>query len=211
MINTIVSISLKNKLIVLSTLGILTLFGFYSVFNLSVGAVPDITNNQIQVITTSRNLSTQDIEQYITRTVEAEMVNLPGVEEVRSISKFGLSVVTVVFEEEIGMYLPRQLISEKLKTIESKIPNGFGTPEMGPISTGLGEIYQYTLEVKPEYKEFYTVSDLREIQDWVIKKQLSGIPGVIEINTWGGYLKQYEIAFNPNEIKALNISVKVIY
>jgi cobalt-zinc-cadmium resistance protein CzcA len=210
MISKIVSFSIKNKLIVLFFIGILVFFGFYAVSNLSVGAVPDITNNQVQVITTSRNLSTQDIEQFITRPVEAEMVNLPRVKEVRSISKFGLSVVTVVFEDDIGIYLPRQLISEKLKTIAANIPPGFGTPEMGPISTGLGEIYQYTLEVEPEYKDFYTVADLREIQDWVIKKQLSGIPGVIEINTWGGYLKQYEVSFNSNQLKSLNTSVSEI-
>ncbi|MCU0350460.1 MAG: efflux RND transporter permease subunit, partial [Flavobacterium sp.] len=185
MLEKIIALSLRNKLIVLLfTLGIFG-YGIFSVFQISIGAVPDITNNQVQVITTSRNLSTQDIEQYITYPVELEMANLPGVTEIRSISKFGLSVVTIVFEEDMGTYLPRQLIAEKIKTASEKIPQGFGTPEMGPITTGLGEVYQYTLEVKPEFKDRYTITDLRTIQDWVVKRQLSGIKGVVEINTWG--------------------------
>jgi cobalt-zinc-cadmium resistance protein CzcA len=211
MLEKIIAFSLKNKLIVLLfTLGIFG-FGIYSVFQISIGAVPDVTNNQVQVITTSQNLSTQDIEQYITYPVEIEMANLPGVTEIRSTSKFGLSVVTIVFEDNLGTYLPRQLIAEKLKSASEKIPAGFGTPQMGPITTGLGEIYQYTLEVKPEFKNQYTVTDLRTIQDWVVKRQLSGIKGVVEINTWGGYLKQYEIAITPSKLKAMNISTTDVF
>ncbi len=176
-----------------------------------IGAVPDITNNQVQVITTSRNLSTQDVEQFITYPVELEMANLPGVEEIRSVSKFGLSVVTIVFEDNMGTYLPRQLIAEKIKSASEKIPDGFGSPEMGPITTGLGEIYQYILDVKPDYKDQYSTTDLRTIQDWIVKRQLSGIPGVVEVNTWGGYLKQYEVAINPNKLNAMNVSVSEIY
>ncbi|TWI00535.1 cobalt-zinc-cadmium resistance protein CzcA [Flavobacterium tiangeerense] len=211
MLEKIIAFSLKNKLIVLLfTLGIFG-FGLFSVFQISIGAVPDVTNNQVQVITTSRNLSTQDIEQFITYPVEIEMANLPGVKEIRSISKFGLSVVTIVFDENLGTYLPRQLIAEKIKTASEKIPQGFGTPEMGPITTGLGEIYQYTLEVKPEFKDSYSVTDLRTIQDWVVKRQLSGIKGVVEINTWGGFLKQYEIAISPSSLKAMNISTADVF
>ncbi|NRT10703.1 CusA/CzcA family heavy metal efflux RND transporter [Flavobacterium sp. 14A] len=211
MLEKIISFSLKNKLIVLLfTLGIFG-FGVYSIFQISIGAVPDVTNNQVQVITTSGNLSTQDIEQYITYPVEIEMANLPGVVEIRSISKFGLSVVTIVFEDDLGTYLPRQLIAEKIKSASEKIPAGFGTPTMGPITTGLGEIYQYTLEVKPEFKNNYSVTDLRTIQDWVVKRQLSGIKGVVEINTWGGYLKQYEIAINPSQLKAMHIATTDVF
>ena len=211
MLEKIIAFSLKNKLIVLLfTLGIFG-FGLFSIFQISIGAVPDITNNQVQVITTSANLSTQDIEQYITYPVEIEMANLPGVVEIRSISKFGLSVVTIVFNEEIGTYLPRQLIAEKIKSASEKIPAGFGTPEMGPITTGLGEIYQYTLEVTPEFKDHYSVTDLRTIQDWVVKRQLSGIKGVVEINTWGGYLKQYEVAINSASLKAMNINTTDVF
>tara|TARA_R110000868_G_scaffold40008_4_gene138761 strand:- start:6725 stop:11059 length:4335 start_codon:yes stop_codon:yes gene_type:complete len=211
MLEKIIAFSLKNKLIVLLfTLCILG-FGVFSLFQISIGAVPDVTNNQVQVITTSRNLSTQDIEQYITYPVEIEMANLPGVKEIRSISKFGLSVVTIVFEDDLGTYLPRQLIAEKIKSASEKIPAGFGTPEMGPITTGLGEIYQYTLEVQPEFKNNYSVTDLRTIQDWVVKRQLSGIKGVVEINTWGGFLKQYEIAINPSQLKAMNIATTDVF
>jgi len=114
------------------------------------------------------------------------MANLPGVLEIRSVSKFGLSVVTIVFEDNIGTYLPRQLIAEKIKTASANIPEGFGTPEMGPITTGLGEIYQYIIDVKPGYEDRYSSMELRTIQDWIVKRQLSGINGVVEVNSWGG-------------------------
>jgi cobalt-zinc-cadmium resistance protein CzcA len=211
MLEKIIAFSLKNKLIVLLFTLLVLGFGLFSLTQISIGAVPDVTNNQVQVITTSRNLSTQDIEQFITYPVEIEMANLPGVKEIRSISKFGLSVVTIVFEDDLGTYLPRQLIAEKIKSASEKIPQGFGTPEMGPITTGLGEIYQYTLEVKPEFKSQYSVTDLRTLQDWVVKRQLSGIKGVVEINTWGGYLKQYEIAIVPSSLKAMNITTSDVF
>jgi cobalt-zinc-cadmium resistance protein CzcA len=211
MLQKIIAFSLKNKLIVLLFTALVLGFGIFSVFQISIGAVPDVTNNQVQVITTSRNLSTQDIEQFITYPVEIEMANLPGVKEIRSVSKFGLSVVTIVFEDDMGTYLPRQLIAEKIKTASENIPPGFGTPQMGPITTGLGEIYQYTLEVKPAYQDLYDASDLRTIQDWTVKRQLSGIKGVVEINTWGGYLKQYEVAINTSKLKAMNISTAEVF
>jgi len=211
MLEKIIKFSLKNKLIILLFMGFVFGFGIFSISKIPIGAVPDITNNQVQVLTTSRNLSTQDVEQFITYPIELEMANLPGVVEIRSISKFGLSVVTIVFEEDLGTYLPRQLIAEKIKSATEKIPKGFGSPEMGPITTGLGEIYQYILDVKPEYKDKYSTTDLRTIQDWIVKRQLSGIPGVVEINTWGGYLKQYEVAINPQKLNAMNISVSEIY
>lgn len=211
MLDAIIKLSLKNKLIILLFTALLVGFGIFSLTKISIGAVPDITNNQVQVLTTSRNLSTLDVEQFITYPVELEMANLPGVKEIRSTSKFGLSVVTVVFEDDLGTYLPRQLIAEKIKSAEEKIPEGFGSPEMGPITTGLGEIYQYTLDVKPEFKDKYSTSDLRTIQDWIVKRQLTGISGVVEVNTWGGFLKQYEVAINPQKLNAMNISIAEIY
>lgn len=206
MLEKIIRFSLNRKLIILLFTLAIFVYGIYSVFHIPIGAVPDITNNQVQVITTSTNLSTEDIEQFITYPIEMEMANLPRVQEIRSVSKFGLSVVTIVFDESMGTYLPRQLIAEKIKTASEVIPEGFGSPEMGPISTGLGEIYQYVLDVKPEFKDRYSVADLRTIQDWIVKRQLSGIPGVVEINTWGGYLKQYEVAINPSRLKVMNIT-----
>lgn len=211
MLSHIIQFSIKNKLIILLLTLFIIGFGLYSITQIPIGAVPDITNNQVQVITTSKNLSTQDMEQFITYPVELEMANLPGVIEIRSVSKFGLSVVTIVFEDNMGTYLPRQLISEKLKSASEKIPEGFGTPEMGPITTGLGEIYQYILDTKPAYKDTYSAMDLRTIQDWIVKRQLSGIPGVVEVNTWGGYLKQYEVAINTKKLHAMNISTSDIF
>ena len=207
MLEKIIQYSIHHKLIVLLfTAGIIG-FGFYSLSNIPIGAVPDVTNNQVQVITTSRNLATEDVEKFLTYPVELEMANLPGVKEIRSVSKFGLSVVTVVFEDNIGTYLPRQLIAEKIKNAEEKIPTGFGSPFMGPVSTGLGEIYQYIINVDPKYKDSYSLTDIRTIQDWIVKRQLSGIPGVVEVNTWGGYLKQYEVALNPERLRSMNISI----
>ena len=211
MINRIIESSLQNKLIVLLATAAMAGFGFFSLTHIPIGAVPDVTNNQVQVITTSRNLSTLDVERFITYPVELEMANLPGLVEIRSVSKFGLSVVTIVFEDNIGTYLPRQLIEERLKTAAENIPQGFGTPFMGPISTGLGEIYQYILEVDPAYDSIYSITDLRTIQDWVVRRQLSGIPGVVEVNTWGGYLKQYEVAVNPEVLHAMDISIEEVY
>ncbi|HXJ97227.1 MAG TPA: CusA/CzcA family heavy metal efflux RND transporter [Gelidibacter sp.] len=211
MLENIIKFSLRNKLIILLFMGFVIGFGIISLTQIPIGAVPDITNNQVQVITTSRNLSTQDVEQFITYPVELEMANLPGVIEIRSTSKFGLSVVTVVFEDDMGTYLPRQLIAEKINSAAEKIPEGFGVPEMGPITTGLGEIYQYILDVKPGYEDRYSITELRTIQDWIVKRQLSGIPGVVEVNTWGGFLKEYEVAINPQQLKAMNISISEIY
>jgi cobalt-zinc-cadmium resistance protein CzcA len=207
MLERIIGFSIRNKLIViLFTLSVAG-FGLFSITRIPIGAVPDITNNQVQVITTSGNLSTQDVEQFITYPVELEMANLPGVQEIRSVSKFGLSVVTIVFNDEMGTYLPRQLIAEKIKSASDNIPEGFGTPEMGPITTGLGEIYQYILDTRPGYEERYDVMELRTIQDWIVKRQLSGIPGVVEINTWGGFLKQYEVAVNPSVLNAMHVTI----
>ncbi|MCA6074696.1 efflux RND transporter permease subunit [Fulvivirga sedimenti] len=211
MLDSIIRFSLKNKLLIFLMISGILGFGLYAIYNIPIGAVPDVTNNQVQVITTSRSLSTEDIEKYVTYPVELEMANLPGVKEIRSISKFGLSVVTVVFDDDMDTYLPRQLIAEKLKNAESIIPSGFGTPEMGPVTTGLGEIYQYVLDVEPEYKDQYSITDLRTIQDWIVKRQLSGIPGVVEINTWGGYLKQYEVAINPERLRSMNISLLEVF
>ncbi|MFK5854959.1 MAG: CusA/CzcA family heavy metal efflux RND transporter [Bacteroidota bacterium] len=211
MINQIINFSIKNKLIVILFTVTIAAYGIYAITQIPVGAVPDITNNQVQVITTSGNLSTQDVEQFITYPIELEMSNLPGVSEIRSISKFGLSVVTIVFDDNMGTYLPRQLIAEKIKTASANIPEGFGTPEMGPISTGLGEIYQYILDTEEGYEDHYSPMELRTIQDWVVKRQLSGIPGVVEVNTWGGYLKQYEISINPERLKSHDITLIEVY
>jgi cobalt-zinc-cadmium resistance protein CzcA len=211
MLDRIIQWSIANKLIVFIFIAVWIGFGIFSLSNLPIGAVPDVTNNQVQVITTSRNLATEDVEKYLTYPVELEMANLPGVKEIRSVSKFGLSVVTIVFEEDMGTYLPRQLISERLIMAQERIPEGFGTPFMGPISTGLGEIYQYIIDVKPGFEDRYSITDLRTIQDWVVRRQLAGISGVVEINTWGGFLKEYEVAINPERLMGMNINLATVY
>src|SRR5690554_1238866 len=211
MLEKIIHYSIHHKLIVFLFTALLIGFGTYSLTQIPLGPVPDITSNQVQVITTSQNLATEDVEKYLTYPIELEMANLPGVVEIRSISKFGLSVVTIVFEDNMGTYLPRQLISEKIQLAEEKIPANFGTPFMGPVSTGLGEIYQYIIDVKPGYEDTYSITDLRTIQDWVVKRQLSGIKGVVEVNTWGGYLKQYEVAINPERLQAMQVDISSVY
>ena len=134
------------------------------------------------------------------------MANIPGAIEIRSISRYGLSVVTIVFDEEIDVYWARQQVSERLVNISKNLSDKIGSPELMPVTTGLGEIYQYTLDTKPGFKDKYSAMELRSIQDWVVKRQLAGIPGVVEVNTWGGYLKQYEVAINPEKLKSMHIT-----
>lgn len=207
MINQIISFSIKNKLII----GLLTFAiiagGIWSMTKVPLDAVPDITNNQVLVITTAPNLGTEDIEQFVTYQVELAVANLPDVTEIRSVSRFGLSVVTIVFKDEAGTYLPRQLVSEALVEVKEKIPEGFGKPFMAPISTGLGEIYQYTLEVLPGYDSLYTDMELRTVQDWIVKRQMAMLPGVVEVNSFGGRGKQYEVSINPDKLRSMGLTM----
>lgn len=170
MINRIIFFSIKHKFLVVLLLVAIIGGGLYSMSTINIDSTPDITNNQVQVITVSENLSAADIEQFVTYPVELAMSNLPGVEDIRSVSRFGLSVVTIVFKDDFGTYLPRQLVQEKLEEVRTDIPEGFGTPEMGPITTGLGEIYQYTLV--PRDSARYTAQELRTMQDWLVKRRL---------------------------------------
>ena len=211
MINRIIDFSINNKFII----GLLTFAligaGIWSITQVPIDAVPDITNNQVQVITQSPNLGTEDIEQFVTYPVEIAMSNLPNVQEIRSVSRFGLSVVTIVFDDDIGTYLPRQLVAEKLPEVQEQIPAGFGEPAMGPISTGLGEIYQYTLEVDDKMRDKYTATELRTMQDWIVRRQMSMVPGVVEVNAFGGNQKQYEVAVDPNELRAIGITISDVF
>lgn len=211
MIDYIINLSIKNKLVVGLFVIALIGWGIYSFKQIPMDAVPDITNNQVQIITQSPALATQEVEQFITFPIELAMANLPQVVEIRSISRFGISVVTVVFEEDADVYRCRQLISEQLAIAEADIPEAYGTPELGPISTGLGEVYQYVLHTEPEYDSVYSAMDLREINDWIVKRQLAGIPGVIEISGWGGKLKQYEVAVNPDKLKAQHVTMAEVF
>lgn len=208
MIDKIIHYSITHKINIGMMVIAIIAGGIWAMNSINVDSTPDITNNQVQVITVSPNLSTTDIEQYVTYPVEMAMSNLPGVEDLRSISRFGLSVVTVIFKEKMGTYLPRQLVQEKLNEVKDNIPEGFGTPEMGPISTGLGEILQYTLIADTG---MYTAQELRTLQDWTVKRQLNMIPGVVEVNSFGGSVKQYEIAFSPAKLNALHVSINELF
>ena len=211
MINSIISFSIKNKaLIWLLTIGLI-IGGLYSMTKVPLDAVPDITNNQVLVITTAPNLGTEDIEQFVTYQVELAVANLPDVTEIRSVSRFGLSVVTIVFKDEAGTFLPRQLVSEALVEVKERIPEGFGEPFMAPISTGLGEIYQYTLEVLPGYDTVYDDMELRTIQDWIVKRQMAMLPGVVEVNSFGGRGKQFEVAINPDKLRSMGLTISDVF
>ena len=207
MINKIISYSINNKFIIGLLIVGLVGTGIWSMSTIKLGSVPDITNNQVQVITVAPNLGTEDIEQFVTYPVELAMANLPDVIELRSVSRFGLSVVTIVFEDEMGTYLPRQLVQEKLTEVSQEIPEGFGSPFMAPITTGLGEIYQYSLKVEKAYEGQYDAMELRTIQDWIVKRQMALVPGVVEVNAAGGYVKQYEVAINPDRLKSFGITM----
>ena len=211
MIDTIVKFSVRKKLFVAMTAVFLFLGGLYAMMTLPVDAVPDITNNQVQVVTVSPTLAPQEVEQLITIPIETSMSNIMNVTEIRSVSRFGLSLVTVVFKESVPTLEARQLINEQIQTVAGEIPQELGTPEMMPITTGLGEIYQYVLKVDKEHEKDYDAMELRTIQDWIVRRQLSGIPGIVEINSFGGYLKQYEIAIDPEVISALQITIGDVF
>ncbi len=211
MIKAIIAFSVRNKLIILLLVLGLAGAGIYSLSQLPIDAVPDITNNQVQVVTVSGSLAPQEVEQFITYPVEMAMANIPGVVEIRSISRFGLSVVTVVFEDNVPVLDSRQYVREQIGMAEQEIPPGLGKPELMPITTGLGEIYQYVLRVKPGYEQQYGPMELRTIQDWIVKRQLSGIPGIIEISSFGGYLKQYEVALDPLLLQSNDVAISEVF
>lgn len=211
MFRKIVHFSIRKKLFVAITTIILLAGGIYSMLTLPIDAVPDITNNQVQIVTVSPTLAPQEVEQLITFPIEIAMSNIMKVKEIRSVSRFGLSLVTVVFEESVPTLDARQLVNEQIQTVSGEIPTELGTPELMPITTGLGEIYQYVLKVKPGYEDKYDAMKLRTIQDWIVKRQLSGIPGIVEINSFGGYMKQYEVAVDPDALYSLNITIGEVF
>lgn len=211
MLDSIIKFSIKNKLVIGIMTLLLIIWGVWSVTRLSIDAVPDITNNQVQIITVCPTLAGQEVEQLVTFPIEQSIANIPGLEETRSISRFGLSVITVVFKDNVDVYFARQLISQKLKEAEENIPKGIGTPELAPVSTGLGEVYQYIIHPKKGSENKYNAKELRTMQDWIVARQLFGTPGIAEVNSFGGELKQYEVAVNPNRLKAMGVSVPDIF
>lgn len=207
MLNAIIKFSIQNKLIIGLMITGLVIWGSYSVTQLPIDAVPDITNNQVQVLTVAPSQSALDIERYVTFPVEQAMATIPQIEEIRSFCRSGISVVTMVFTDDTDVYWARQQVSERLAEAKKMIPAEIGVPDIAPITTGLGEIYQYTLKVAPGYEKKYSTMDLRTIQDWTVRRQLLGTDGVAEVSSFGGYLKQYEIAINSDKLRSLNLSL----
>ena len=206
MINRLIDFSLDNRLIVLIGWLLVVALGVDSMRKLPIDAVPDVTNIQVQVLTNSPGLAPQEVESFITFPVETAMSGIPRIEQVRSVSKFGLSVVTVVFEEGTDIYWARQLVGERLSEARENIPAGYGEPGMGPISSGLGEIYQF--EVKGEG---YTPMELRDILDWNVNYQLRSVPGVVEVNSFGGELRTYQATLNPRKLRSHGLSVATVF
>lgn len=207
MLNNIIEYSIRNKLIVVLFVIGLILYGGFQVTKLPIDAVPDITNNQVQVITVAPSYGANDIERLITFPIEQANTNIPGLEEIRSFSRFGLSLVTIVFDDKTDIYWARQQVAERLQQVQAEIPTSIGTPELGPISTGLGEIYQYVVRAKEGYEDRYDATDLRTIQDWIVRRQLLNVKGVAEVSSFGGKLKQFEIAVHPNKLQAFQITI----
>lgn len=211
MLNKIIDFSIHNKLIIgLFTIALIV-FGIYEITKLPIDAQPDITDNQVQVITIAPSLGATDIERLVTFPIEQENSNINGIKEIRSFSRFGLSLVTIVFDDKTDIYWARQQVSERLQTVQNEIPAEAGVPELGPISTGLGEIYQYVIRPDKGYEDKYDVTELRTIQDWIVRRQLLGVQGVAEVSSFGGKLKQYEISVNANQLQSFKLTLNDVF
>ena len=211
MLNKIIEFSIKNKLIIaLFTLGLI-IFGIFEVRKLPIDAVPDITDNQVQIITVSPSLGAPDVERFITFPLEQANNNIAGIKQMRSFSRFGLSVITIVFKDEVDLHWARQQVAERLQQVSKDIPTSLGTPSMAPISTGLGEIYQYVVRPKKGYEHRYNAMQLRTIQDWIVRRQLLGTEGVADVASFGGDLKQYEVAVNPSQLKSMGVTMTEVF
>lgn len=211
MLNSIIEFSVRNKLIIGLFTVALIIGGLYEATRLPIDAQPDITNNQVQVITVAPSFGAADIERLVTFPIEQANSNISGIEEIRSFSRFGLSLVTIVFDDDTDVYWARQQVAERLQQLQNVIPEEIGTPELGPISTGLGEIYQYVVRPEKGYEDQYDETELRTIQDWIVRRQLLGVKGVAEVSSFGGKLKQYEIAVDPNRLQAHRLTINDVF
>jgi len=211
MLNAIIRFSIRNKLIIGLLLGAWVIWGVLELRKLPIDALPDITSNQVQVITATPSLAAPEVERLITFPIEQACSNIPGLTEIRSISRFGLSVVTIVFNDETDIYWSRQQVNERLNRVKDEIPREAGIPELAPVTTGLGEIYQYVVRPAKGYEGRYSLESLRTIQDWIIRRQLLGTPGVADVSSFGGMLKQYEVAIRPDRLKSMGLTIKDIF
>ncbi|MBS1580830.1 MAG: CusA/CzcA family heavy metal efflux RND transporter [Bacteroidetes bacterium] len=211
MIDRIIQFSIRNKAIIGLFTVVLLVYGGYSLTQLPIDAVPDITNNQVQVITNTPTLAAQEVEQFVTAPIERSMASLPDLVEIRSISRFGLSLVTIVFDEKVDIYFARTLVDQRLAEAIGQIPAGVGDPFLAPVSTGLGEIYQYALHPQEGFEEKFSPAELRTIQDWVVARQLIGTPGVAEVNSFGGVVKQYEVSVDPKRLQSMGVTIGEVF
>ena len=210
MFQKLITYSIRHKLVIGVLSIALAIWGVWSLVHLPFDSTPDITDNQVQVITQAPSLGAQEVEQYVTTPVEMALANIPRIQERRSISRSGLSVITLVFDDAADIYWARSQVSQVVEQLEKELPKNTET-EMGPIATGLGEIYHYTIRAKEGYEHKYSLTQLRTMQDWIVRKQLSGTPGVAEVSGWGGYVKQYEVAINTDQLNASGVSVSEVY
>lgn len=210
MFQKLITYSIRHKLVIGVLSIALAIWGVWSLVHLPFDSTPDITDNQVQVITQAPSLGAQEVEQYVTTTVEMALANIPRIQERRSISRSGLSVITLVFDDAADIYWARSQVSQVVEQLEKELPKNTET-EMGPIATGLGEIYHYTIRAKEGYEHKYSLTQLRTIQDWIVRKQLSGTPGVAEVSGWGGYVKQYEVAINTDQLNASGVSINEVF
>lgn len=211
MLTKIIEFSVRNKLIVGLFIIALIGYGSYQATRLPIDAVPDITNNQVQIITIASSFGATDIERLVTFPIEQANSNISGMKEIRSFSRFGLSLVTIVFDDDVDIYWARQQVAERLQQVQNEIPQGIGTPTLGPISTGLGEIYQYVVKPKKGYEQKFSVTELRTIQDWIVRRQLLSVKGVAEVSSFGGKLKQYEISISPDKLNAYGLTINDVF
>lgn len=210
MFQKLITYSIRHKLVIGVLSITLAIWGVWSLVHLPFDSTPDITDNQVQVITQAPSLGAQEVEQYVTTPVEMALANIPRIQERRSISRSGLSVITLVFDDAADIYWARSQVSQVVEQLEKELPKNTET-EMGPIATGLGEIYHYTIRAKEGYEHKYSLTQLRTMQDWIVRKQLSGTPGVAEVSGWGGYVKQYEVAINTDQLNASGVSVSEVF
>ena len=210
MFQKLITYSIRHKLVIGVLSIALAIWGVWSLVHLPFDSTPDITDNQVQVITQAPSLGAQEVEQYVTTPVEMALANIPRIQERRSISRSGLSVITLVFDDAADIYWARSQVSQVVEQLEKELPKNAET-EMGPIATGLGEIYHYTIRAKEGYEHKYSLTQLRTMQDWIVRKQLSGTPGVAEVSGWGGYVKQYEVAINTDQLNASGVSVSEVF
>ena len=210
MFQKLITYSIRHKLVIGVLSIALAIWGVWSLVHLPFDSTPDITDNQVQVITQAPSLGAQEVEQYVTTPVEMALANIPRIQERRSISRSGLSVITLVFDDAADIYWARSQVSQVVEQLEKELPKNTET-EMGPIATGLGEIYHYTIRAKEGYEHQYSLTQLRTMQDWIVRKQLSGTPGVAEVSGWGGYVKQYEVAINTDQLNASGVSVSEVF